>query len=67
MKAKNVSVKKTKMAIKKPRVAMPEGDAGSLGGMGALGMKKGGSCKGYAKGGSIDGIASKGKTRGKIC
>jgi len=46
-----------------------------LGGMGAMGLKKGGSakkpCSGYAQGGrtstkAIDGIASKGRTKGKI-
>jgi len=57
------------------RVAMPAGAPGSLGGMGAMGLKKGGSakkpCSGYAQGGrtstkAIDGIASKGHTKGRF-
>lgn len=81
MKAKNVSMKKTKVSVKKPLNAMSVGAANSLpmppaAGLraaGPMGMKKGGMCgggkamKGYAKGGSIDGVATKGKTRGKIC
>ena len=75
MKAKNVSMKKTKVSVKKPLNAMSAGAANSLpmppaAGLraaGPMGMKCGGKVKGYAKGGSIDGVATKGKTRGKIC
>jgi hypothetical protein len=61
MKAKNVSMKKTKVSVKKPM-----GDMG-MGSEMPMGMKKGGSCKGYYKGGSVDGIVKKGRTKGKIC
>jgi hypothetical protein len=47
--------------------AMPSGAPGTLGGMGTLGLKKGGACKGYKKGGAIDGVAKKGHTKGTIC
>ena len=71
MKAKNVSVKKTKVAVKKPLDSMSVGAATApqpaSTGLRAAGMKKGGSCKGYAKGGSIDGVAKQGPTRGKVC
>lgn len=66
MKAKNVSVKKTKVAVKKPIDSMSVGSASSLPMGPAAGMKKGGSCKGYFKGGSVDGCISKGHTKGKI-
>lgn len=70
MKAKNVSMKKTKVSVKKPLDAMSVGAARApmppaAGLRSAMGMKKGGSCKGYAKGGSIDGVAIKGKTNCK--
>ncbi len=65
MKAKNVSMKKTKMSVKKPMDRASLGPAKSAGAI--PGMKMGGSCKGYAKGGSIDGVAKKGKTKGKMC
>jgi len=68
MKAKNVSMKKTKVAVKKPMDSMSAGAANSLpmGPAAGMGMKKGGSCKGYKKGGSIDGCAQKGKTKGRM-
>ena len=67
MKAKNVSMKKTKVSVKKPLDTMSVGAAKSLP-MGPMaGMKKGGSCKGYFKGGSVDGAIKKGRTKGKIC
>lgn len=71
MKAKNVSMKKTKVSVKKPLDSMSVGAANApmdraAGLRAAMGMKKGGSCKGYAKGGAIDGCATKGKTRGKM-
>ena len=66
MKAKNVSVKKTKVSVKKPFDSMSAGAASSLPMGPEAGMKKGGSCKGYKKGGSIDGVAQKGKTKGRI-
>ena len=56
--------------------AMPSGAPGTLGGMGTLGLKKGGSCSTkkmacggatYKKGGAIDGVAKKGHTKGTIC
>ena len=65
MKAKNVSIKKTKVSVKKPMDSMSVGAASSLPMGPAAGMKKGGSCKGYAKGGAIDGCAVRGKTRAK--
>ena len=73
MKAKNVSMKKTKVAVKKPMDSMSAGAANSLpmGPAAGMGMKKGGACggkmKGYAKGGAVDGIAKKGRTKGKVC
>ena len=70
MKAKNVSMKKTKVSVKKPLDSMSIGAAMApqdpAAGLRSAGMKKGGSCKGYKKGGSIDGIASKGRTKGRI-
>jgi len=63
MKAKNVSMKKTKVSVKKPMDKMGMG----LGSDMPMGMKKGGSCKGYFKGGSVDGVVKKGRTKGKIC
>ena len=66
MKAKNVSMKKTKVSVKKPRDSMSVGAADSLP-MGPMaGMKKGGACKGYYKGGSVDGCITKGRTKGKF-
>ncbi len=67
MKAKNVSVKKTKVAVKKPIDSMSVGAASSLPMGPAAGMKCGGKVKGYFKGGSVDGAVKKGRTRGKIC
>lgn len=67
MKAKNVSMKKTKMSVKKPMDRASLGPAMSAGAIPGMGMKSGGACKGYAKGGAIDGVAKKGKTKGKIC
>ena len=69
MKAKNVSMKKTKVSIKKPLDTMSVGAAmapqpASTGLR--EGMKKGGSCKGYFKGGSVDGCIKKGHTKGKM-
>ena len=70
MKAKNVSMKKTKVSVKKPLDSMSVGAAMAPQDAAAglrSGMKKGGSCKGYFKGGSVDGIIKKGHTKGKIC
>jgi hypothetical protein len=65
---------KTSMKISKRKAAPAAMAAGP---MGAMGMKKGGSCgtkmaaggscKGYFKGGSVDGVIKKGHTKGKIC
>ena len=66
MKAKNVSMKKTKVAVKKPIDSKSVGAANSLPMGGPAGMKKGGSCKGYFKGGSVDGCVTKGRTKGKV-
>jgi len=77
MKAKNVSMKKTKVSVKKPLDSMSVGGRDSLPMGMAAGMKKGGSCgpkmakggacKGYFKGGSVDGVIKKGHTKGKMC
>lgn len=80
MKAKNVSMKKTKVSVKKPLDSMSVGAAmapmdqaaGLRSGMkkgGSCGTKmaKGGACKGYFKGGSVDGVIKKGRTKGKMC
>ncbi len=71
MKAKNVSMKKTKVSVKKPMDKMGLGSDMPMGmkkgGSCAPKMAKGGSCKGYYKGGSVDGVIKKGRTKGKIC
>lgn len=72
MKAKNVSVKKTKVSVKKPLDSMSVGAASSLPMGPSAGLRPGGMCKGgmakkgYFKGGSVDGCVEKGKTRGKF-
>lgn len=66
MKAKNVSVKKTKVSVKKPFDSMSVGAASSLPMGAGAGMKKGGACKGYFKGGKVDGCIKKGHTKGKF-
>lgn len=65
---------KSSVKIKAKRPAMSAMAAGPMGAMGmkkggscAPKMAKGGSCKGYYKGGSVDGVVSKGRTKGKMC